>query len=179
MPQTKEPAENKVIDIYPSGKAHKAIVTWELGSYYRETEKTCNSGKPSTSGQVTKNPRTTSKELQGLLAWVKVSVHYSTIWTRLCKNNTCGRVARWKPLLTPKETQRLISHLPTMSWWSPWLLGKLRENVEHFGKFVFHYIWCKTDRIFQKMNIRQTVEHDGGWMIIWDCLVLQDLDDLL
>lgn len=54
MPQTKESAENKVTDIYPSGKAHKAIVTWELESYYPQIEKTCNSGKPSTSGQVTK-----------------------------------------------------------------------------------------------------------------------------
>lgn len=160
MPQTKEPAENKVID----------MGVGELLSRNRENLQQVARSQ--------KNPRTTSKELQGLLAWVKVSVHYSTIWTRLCKNNTCGRVARWKPLLTPKETQRLISHLPTMSWWSPWLLGKLRENVEHFGKFVFHYIWCKNWQNFPE-NEHQANEHDGDWVIIWDCLVLQDLDDLL
>lgn len=160
MPQTKEPAENKVID----------MGVGELLSRNRENLQQVARSQ--------KNPRTTSKELQGLLAWVKVSVHYSTIWTRLCKNNTCGRVARWKPLLTPKETQRLISHLPTMSWWSPWLLRKLRENVEHFGKFVFHYIWCENWQNFPE-NEHQANEHDGDWVIIWDCLVLQDLDDLL
>ncbi len=86
--------------------------------------KTWNSGEPSQSGrptkitpraqrrliqEVTKDPTTTSKELQASLASVKVSVHDSTIRKRLGKNGLHGRVPRPKPLLSKKNIKAHLS----------------------------------------------------------------------
>lgn len=51
-------------------------------------------------GGVTKEARQTSKEMQGSLASVKLSVHEFTVTKSLGKNGMYGRVARFKPLLT-------------------------------------------------------------------------------
>ncbi|MGH0163515.1 UNVERIFIED_CONTAM: hypothetical protein FKN15_045389 [Acipenser sinensis] len=53
--------------------------------------------------EVTKNPKTASRDLQAALASAKVSVHDSTIRKTLGKNGIHGRVARRKPLLTKKN----------------------------------------------------------------------------
>ncbi|KAK1802565.1 hypothetical protein P4O66_004221 [Electrophorus voltai] len=53
--------------------------------------------------EVTKDPTTTSKELQASLASIKVSVHDSIIRKRLGKNGLHGRVPRQKPLLSKKN----------------------------------------------------------------------------
>ncbi|KAK3511702.1 hypothetical protein QTP70_014531 [Hemibagrus guttatus] len=59
--------------------------------------------------EVTKDPTTTSKELQASLASVKVSVHDSTIRKRLGKNGLHGRVPRRKPLLSKKNIKARLS----------------------------------------------------------------------
>ncbi|KAK3519712.1 hypothetical protein QTP70_002677 [Hemibagrus guttatus] len=59
--------------------------------------------------EFTKDPTTTSKELQASLASVKVSVHDSTIRKRLGKNGLHGRVPRRKPLLSKKNIKARLS----------------------------------------------------------------------
>ncbi|KAK3547241.1 hypothetical protein QTP86_017822, partial [Hemibagrus guttatus] len=59
--------------------------------------------------EVTKDPTTTSKELQASLASVKVSIHDPTIRKRLGKNGLHGRVPRQKPLLSKKNIKARLS----------------------------------------------------------------------
>ncbi len=106
-------------------------------------EKTCNSGEPSQEWlvyqitpraqwrfiqEVIKEPCTTSKELQASLASIKVSVHDSTIRKRLGKNGTHRRVPR-ENHCWPKRTQRLVSHLPKISWLSLRLEKLIRDYI--------------------------------------------------
>ncbi|KAI4900203.1 hypothetical protein NFI96_000492 [Prochilodus magdalenae] len=59
--------------------------------------------------EVSKDPTTTSKELQASLASVKVSVYDSTIRKRLGKNGLHGRVPRQKPLLSKKNIKARLN----------------------------------------------------------------------
>ncbi|KAK3556141.1 hypothetical protein QTP70_005626 [Hemibagrus guttatus] len=118
----------KVIEIYQSGKGYKAIskalglprttvraiiYKWQK---YGTVENLPRSGRPTKITpraqrrliqEVTKDPTTTSKELQASLASVKVSVHDSTIRKRLGKNGLHGRVPIRKPLLSKKNIKKL------------------------------------------------------------------------
>uniref|UniRef100_A0A803K2Z5 Transposase Tc1-like domain-containing protein n=1 Tax=Xenopus tropicalis TaxID=8364 RepID=A0A803K2Z5_XENTR len=127
MPRSKEIEEQmrtKVIEIYQSGKGYKAI-SKALG-LQRTTVRAIihkwqkhgtvvnlpRSGRPTKITpraqrqlirEATKDPRTTSKELQASLASIKVSIHDSTIRKRLGKNGLHGRFPRRKPLLSKKN----------------------------------------------------------------------------
>uniref|UniRef100_A0A9J7YV58 Transposase Tc1-like domain-containing protein n=1 Tax=Cyprinus carpio carpio TaxID=630221 RepID=A0A9J7YV58_CYPCA len=93
--------------------------------------------------QVTKDPATTSKELQASLASVKVSVHDSSIRKRLGKNGLHGRVPRRKPLLSKKNIKARLSfarkHLDDpQDFWENTLWTD-ETKVELFGRCVSHY----------------------------------------
>uniref|UniRef100_A0A8C1HQW0 Transposase n=1 Tax=Cyprinus carpio carpio TaxID=630221 RepID=A0A8C1HQW0_CYPCA len=123
--------------------------------------------------EVTKDPTTSSKELQASLASVKVSVHDSTIRKRLGKNGLHGRVTRRKPLLSKKNIKARTSfarkHLddPQDFWentvWSD------ETKVELFGRCVSHYVWRKSNTTFQKKNIIPAVKYGGGSVMVWGC----------
>ncbi len=150
--------------------------------------KTWNSGEPSqewpadqnyhkstatTIQEVTKDPTTTSKELQASLASVKVSVHDSTIRKRLGKNGLHGRVPRLKPLLSKKNIKAHLSfarkHLDyPQDFWENTLWTD-ETKVELFGRYVSHYIWRKSNTAFQKKNIIPTVKYGGGSVMVWGC----------
>ncbi|KAK3557487.1 hypothetical protein QTP70_027911 [Hemibagrus guttatus] len=68
--------------------------------------------------EVTKDPTTTSKELQASPASVEVSVHDSSIRKRLGKNGLHGRVPRRKPLLSKKNIKALSKKniIPTVKY---------------------------------------------------------------
>ena len=72
--------------------------------------------------QVTKDPTTTSKELQASLASVKVSVHNSTIRNRLGKNGLHGKDENHH---RAKRTWRLVSVLPENMLMIPKTFGKI------------------------------------------------------
>ncbi|KAK3509719.1 hypothetical protein QTP70_008457 [Hemibagrus guttatus] len=123
--------------------------------------------------EVTKDPTTTSKELQASLASVKVSVHDSTIRKRLGKNGLHGRVPRPKPLLSKKNIKARLSfarkHLDDpQDFWENTLWTD-KTNIELFGRSVSHYVWRKSNTAFQKKNIIPTVKYGGGSVMVWGC----------
>uniref|UniRef100_A0AAY5KSE6 Transposase Tc1-like domain-containing protein n=1 Tax=Esox lucius TaxID=8010 RepID=A0AAY5KSE6_ESOLU len=119
--------------------------------------------------EFTKDPTTTSKELQASLASVNVSVHDS-IRKRLDKNGLHGRVPRQKTLLSKKNIKAHIifarKHLddPQGIWENT--LWTDETKVELFGRCVSHYIWRKSNSAFQKKNIIQTVKYGDGSVMV-------------
>ncbi|KAK3513701.1 hypothetical protein QTP70_028906 [Hemibagrus guttatus] len=124
--------------------------------------------------EVTKDPTTTSKELQASLASVKVSVHDSTIRKKLGKNGSKSpRVPRRKLLLSKKNIKARLSfarkHLddPQDFWENT--LWTVETKMELFGRSVSHYVWPKSNTAFQKKNIIATVKYGGGSVMVWGC----------
>ncbi|KAK3506448.1 hypothetical protein QTP70_000579, partial [Hemibagrus guttatus] len=123
--------------------------------------------------EVTKDPTTTSKELQASLASVKVSVHDSTIRKRLGKNGLRGRVPRRKPPLSKKNIKARLGfarkHLddPQDFWGNT--LWTDETKIELFGRSVSHYVWRKSNTAFQKKKITPTVKYGGGSVMVWGC----------
>ncbi len=113
MPRSKEIQEqmrNKIVDMYQSGKGYEGIskalglqrtmVRAIIHKWRKLVVNLPRSGRPTKITpraqrrliqEVTKEPRTTSKELQASLASIKVSVHDSTIRKRLGKNEFQGK----------------------------------------------------------------------------------------
>ncbi|KAK3568595.1 hypothetical protein QTP86_010208 [Hemibagrus guttatus] len=123
--------------------------------------------------EVTKDPTTTSKELQASLASVKVSVHDSTIRKRLDKNGLHGRVPRRKLLLSKKNIKARLSfaikHLDDpQDFWENTLWTD-ETKIDLFGRSVSHYVWRKSNTAFQKKIIIPTVKYGGGSVMVWGC----------
>ncbi len=159
--EIQEQMRKKVIEIYQSGKGYKAI-SKALGlqrttvrAIIRKWRKHGTVVNLPRSGrltkitpraqrrliqEVTKDPTTTSKELQASLASVKVSVHDSTIRKRLGKNGLHGRVPRRKPLLSKKNIKAHLSlarkHLDDpQDFWEN-ILWTDETKIELFGMCV-------------------------------------------
>uniref|UniRef100_A0A8C6K5C0 Transposase Tc1-like domain-containing protein n=1 Tax=Nothobranchius furzeri TaxID=105023 RepID=A0A8C6K5C0_NOTFU len=198
MPRSKEIQEQmrtKVIEIYRSGKGYKAI-SKALG-LQRTTVRAIihkwqqhgtvvnlpRSGPPTKMTpraqrrlirEVTKDPRTTSKELQASLASVTVSVHDSTIRKRLGRNCLHGRFPRRKPLLSKKNIWARLNfakkHLnDCQDFWENTLWTD-ETKVELFGRQMSRYIWRRSNTAFQTKNIIPTVKYGGGSVMVWGCL---------
>uniref|UniRef100_A0A9J8CLU9 Transposase n=1 Tax=Cyprinus carpio carpio TaxID=630221 RepID=A0A9J8CLU9_CYPCA len=179
----------KVTELYQSGKGYKAIskalglqrTTVRAIIHKRQKHGTVEnlprSGFPRAQRrliqEVTKNPTTTSKELQASLASVKVSVHDSSLRKRLGKNGLHGRVPRRKPLLSKKNVKACLSfarkHLDDpQDFWENTLWTD-ETKVELFGRCVSNYVWRKSNTAFQKKNILLTVKYGGGSVMVWGC----------
>uniref|UniRef100_A0A8C6P1G5 Transposase Tc1-like domain-containing protein n=1 Tax=Nothobranchius furzeri TaxID=105023 RepID=A0A8C6P1G5_NOTFU len=190
MPRSKEIQEQmrtKVIEIYQSGKGYKAI-SKALG-LQRTTVRAIihkwqqhgtvvnlpRSGRPTKITpraqrqlirEVTKDPRTTFKELQTSLASVKVSVHDSTIRHK-------HRFPRHKPLLSKKNIKARLNfakkHLnDCQDFWENTLWTD-ETKVELFGRQMSRNIWRRSNTAFQTKNIIPTVKHGGGSVMVWGC----------
>ncbi|KAK3532293.1 hypothetical protein QTP86_016075, partial [Hemibagrus guttatus] len=197
MPRSKEiqkQMRKKVIEIYQSGKGYKTIskalglprITVRAIIYkwrkHGTVENLPRSGRPTKITlraqrqliqEVTKDPTTTSKDLQASLASVNVSVHDSTIRKRLGKNGLHGRVPRRKPLLSKKNIKAPLSfarkHLDDpQDFWENTLWTD-ETKIELFGRSVSHYVWCKSNTAFQKKNMIPTVKYGGGSVMVWGC----------
>ncbi|KAK3509610.1 hypothetical protein QTP70_006816 [Hemibagrus guttatus] len=186
MPRSKEiqkQMRKKVVEIYQSGKGYKAISkalglprTTVRAIIYKW--KTWNSGEPSQEWPADQNyPKSAATthpgELQASLASVKVSVHDSTIRKRLGKNGLHGRVPRRKPLLSKKNIKARLSfarkHLDDpQDFWENTLWTD-ETKMEHFGRSVSHYVWCKSNTAFEKKNIIPTVKYGGSSVMVWGC----------
>lgn len=123
--------------------------------------------------EVTKDPRTKSKELQASLASIKVNVHDSTIRKTRGKNGLHGRVPRRKPLLSQKNIKAGLmfarKHLDDPQHFWENTLWTDETKVELYGRCVSQYIWRKSHTAFQKKNIIPTVKYGDGSVMVWGC----------
>uniref|UniRef100_A0A803KDU4 Transposase n=1 Tax=Xenopus tropicalis TaxID=8364 RepID=A0A803KDU4_XENTR len=196
MPRSKEIEEQmrtKVIEIYQSGKGYKAI-SKALG-LQRTTVRAIihkwqkhgtvvnlpRSGRPTKITpraqrqlirEATKDPRTTSKELQASLASIKVSVHDSTIRKRLGKNGLHGRFPRRKPLLSKKNIMARLNFAKKNISMIAKTFGKIpcgptRQKLNFLEGAC--PVWRKSNTAFQKKNIIPTVKYGGGSVMVWGC----------
>ncbi|KAK3538689.1 hypothetical protein QTP86_012999 [Hemibagrus guttatus] len=189
MPRSEEiqkQMRKKVIDIHQSGKGYKAISkalglprTTVRAIIYKwpkhgTVENLPRSGRPTKITprarrqliqEVTKDPTTTSKELQASLASVKVSVHDSTIRKRLGKNGLHGRVPRRKPLLSKKNIKPRLSfarkHLDdAQDFWENTLWTD-ETKTELFGRYdTIRYIKIRYDMIRYKTIRYDTIRYN-------------------
>ncbi len=111
--------------------------------------------------EVTKDPTTTSKELQASLTSVKVSVHDSTI------RRDWAKWPAWQSSKT-KTAAEQKEHKSSSQFWENTLWTD-ETKVELFGRCMSHYIWRKSNTAFQKKNIIPTVKYGGGSVMVWGC----------
>uniref|UniRef100_A0A8C6KDX3 Transposase Tc1-like domain-containing protein n=1 Tax=Nothobranchius furzeri TaxID=105023 RepID=A0A8C6KDX3_NOTFU len=197
MPRSKEIQEQmrtKVIEICQSGKGYKAISKalglqrttvraiihkWQQHGTVVNLPRSARPTKITPRAQrqlireVTKDPRTTSKELQASLASIKVKVHDSTIRKRLGKNGLHGRFPRHQPLLSKKNVRARLNfakkHLnDCQDFWENTLWTD-ETKVELFGRQMSRYIWRRSNTAFQTKNIIPTVKYGGGSVMVWGC----------
>lgn len=113
---------------------------------------------PGVHKEVTKEPQSTSKELQASFVSVKVRIHDSTIRRRLGKNDIHGRVSRQKLLLTKMNTKICLrftkkTHLDVpLDFWEN-ILWTNETELKLFKRFESCQIWCNTNSISQKEHL--------------------------
>ncbi|MBN3293577.1 TCB1 transposase, partial [Polypterus senegalus] len=124
-------------------------------------------------GEVTKDPRVTSKQLKASLTLANVHVHESTIRRTMNNNGVHGRVARRKPLLSKKNiTARLqfakdYVDKPEVYWKN--VLWTDETKIELFGLNEKRYVWRKETTAFQHKNLIPFVKHGGVSIMVWAC----------
>uniref|UniRef100_A0A8C4TBF5 Transposase n=1 Tax=Erpetoichthys calabaricus TaxID=27687 RepID=A0A8C4TBF5_ERPCA len=123
-------------------------------------------------GEVTKDPRVTSKQLKASLTLANVHVHESTIRRTLNNNGVHGRVARRKPLLSKKTLLlvcSLLDHVDKPQGYWKNVLWTDETKIELFGLNEKCYVWRKENTVFQHKNLMPSVKHGGGSVMVWAC----------
>uniref|UniRef100_A0AAR2LFJ0 Transposase Tc1-like domain-containing protein n=1 Tax=Pygocentrus nattereri TaxID=42514 RepID=A0AAR2LFJ0_PYGNA len=211
MARTKEISEDltkRVVDAHQAGKGYKTI-SKEFGLYqsiirqivykwrkFKTIVSLPRSGRPTKNtprarrvivGEVTKDPRVTSKQLKASLTLANVNVHESTIRRTLNNNGVHGRVARRKPLLSKKNNaarlQFATDHVDKPEGYWKNVLWMDETKIELFGLNEKHYVWRKENTAFltsvHELNInrRKIFFQQDGAPPHYGCQVRAFLDE--
>lgn len=122
---------------------------------------------------VTKEPRTTSKDIQGELQGQGTSVSDRTIHQCLSQSGLHGRRPRRTPLLETNhkkarlEFAKLHVDKPQSFWEN--VLWTDQTKLELFGKAHQLYVHRRKNEAYQEKNTVPTVKHGGGSVMFWGC----------
>ena len=140
------------------------------------------SGRPSKISQratrrlvqlINDNPSISSAEMKQQLEQVDTKVHVTTVRRTIHRQGLTSCIARKKPLLNKKHRQaRLefaLEHLDRpASFWKQ-VLWTDETKIELFGHNYLRRVWQKPNAAFQEKNLRPTVKHGGGSIMLWGC----------
>lgn len=101
---------------------------------------------------------------------LNVKVHVSTIWKRLKKYGTFGRVARKKSFLSKRNMAtrlRLAEHHlnKTQDFWNDVLLTD-KTKVQMLVHIAQHHIRTNPNASCEHKHLIPTVKHGGGFLMI-------------
>lgn len=97
-----------------------------------------------------------------------------TVRRVLRDNDFNGRVARKKPFISQKNTQSRFAfakeHVRKGSefWNTVIFADESKFNI--FGSDGNSYVWRKTNTELKKENLKATVKHGGGSVMVWACM---------
>ena len=122
---------------------------------------------------VTSNPRTSADDVQKSLKDAGVEVHQSTVRRALDREGLHGRVARRKPLLSPKHRKMRLTfakaHVDKENAFWKKVLWTDETKIELFSHNDVRYVWRTKNTAFDEKNAVPTVKHGGGSVILWGC----------
>ncbi|KAK3557302.1 hypothetical protein QTP70_026615 [Hemibagrus guttatus] len=157
--------KKKVIEIYQSGKGYKAISkalglprTTVRAIIYKwrkhgTVENLPRSGRPTKITPRVQRQLIQEKETgQKWFAWLS------------SKTKTAAEQKEHKG-----SSQFFRKHLDDpQDFWENTLWTD-ETKIELFGRSVSHYVWRKSNTVFQKKNIIPTVKYGGGSVMVWGC----------
>ncbi|KAG2469162.1 TCB1 transposase, partial [Polypterus senegalus] len=123
---------------------------------------------------VTKEPRKTSKEIQGELQAQGTSVSDRTIRRCLSQSGLHGRRPRRTPLLKTNHKKARLEfaklHVDKAQRFWENVLWTDETKIELFGHNKGHYAWRKKNTAFQEKHLLPTVKYGGGSIMLWGCV---------
>lgn len=122
---------------------------------------------------VTKEPRKTSKEIQGELHAQGTSVSDRTIRRCLSQSGLHGRRPRRTPLLKTNHKKARLEYAKLhvdkpQSFWEN-VLWTDETKMELFAKAHQLYVHRRKNEAYQEKNTVPTVKHGGGSVMFWGC----------
>ena len=120
---------------------------------------------------VTKEPRTTSKEIRGELQGQGTSVSDRTIRHCLSQSGLNGRQPRRTPNHKKARLEFSKMHIDKpQSFWEN-VLWTDETKLELFGKSHQLYVHRRRDEASKEKNTVPNVKHGGGSVMLWGCFV--------
>lgn len=125
--------------------------------------------------QIKKNPRLSAPKLTALASqYLKKDANTETVRNILRKNNFHGRVARKKPLISKKNKINRLKFAreyqsKDLSFWKTVLFAD-ESKFNLFRSDGRSYVWRKPNEELRERNLRPTVKHGGGSIMVWGCM---------
>lgn len=100
--------------------------------------------------------------------------HPETIRRVLRKNDFNGRVARKKPFISEKNRKIRLKFVQehrdkTSDFWDNVIFAD-ESKFNIFGSDGMQYVWRKPNTELEKKNLKATVKHGGGNVMVWACM---------
>lgn len=134
--------------------------------------------------KVRENPGISAPKISAeLKIYLNKEVSESTIRRLLRKNDYHGRVARNKPLINERNRKRRLEfakqymHQPAEFWNDVIFTDESKFNI--FSSDGKVNIWRKPNTEMDVKNLRPTVKHGGGSVMVWGCMSAKGVGNLV
>lgn len=125
--------------------------------------------------QVRANPHLSAPKLTTQVKeHLEIDCNPETLRLVLRKNNLNGRVARKKPYISKENKNKRINFAKTYKnkdiefWKDVIFCDESKYNI--FRSDGQSYVWRKPNEELKEKNLRATVKHGGGSVMVWGCM---------
>jgi transposase len=107
------------------------------------------------------------------------TISAQTVRRALVRNGLCARVKRKKPLLLKRHRKQQLCFAQEYRHWTleDWkkVIWSDESKFQIFGSDGRQYCWKKPGEPLCSRNVRPTVKHGGGCIMVWGCMTAQGI----